>query len=304
MGVGGADVFADQGLDLVHRGGLIFGLEVPGFLGGVFRQLDDRVDHGLDALVRKGDGAQNFFFRQFLDFRFHHHHRVLRAGHDEVEARGRQDVDGGVQHIFAVDEADAGRADRAHEGQARQGQRRRSGDHGHDVRIIFQVVGQDGDDDLRLVLEALDEQGANRTVDQARDQSLFFRRTAFTLEEAAGDLACGEGLFLIIDGQGEEIEARLGGLGGDDGRQHGGFAVGGEDRGVGLTSDAARFQRQLAAAPFEALALDIKHVGFVFPFTTPRGEFRRADRGGRVRVRYPLQMAIRAPWPRSLGRRL
>ena len=38
----------------------------------------------------------------------------------------------------------------------------------------------------------------------------FSRRAAFALEEAAGDLARGVGLLLVVDGQREEVEAGLG----------------------------------------------------------------------------------------------
>ena len=81
-----------------------------------------------------------------------------------------------VEHVFAVDVADAGRADRAHEGQARNGQRRRHGDHRHDIGIIFQVVGQHLRHHQRFVAIAVGEQRADGAVDQARDQGLAFGR--------------------------------------------------------------------------------------------------------------------------------
>jgi hypothetical protein len=42
-----------------------------------------------------------------------------------------------------------------------------------DVRIVLQVVLQDGDDDLRVVLVAFREERTDRPVDQARDQRLL-----------------------------------------------------------------------------------------------------------------------------------
>ena len=152
---------------------------------------------------------QDFVFRQFLDFGFDHHHGVLGAGDDQVHPAVLQLVERRVQDVLAVDEADARGADRAHEGHARDDQGGRGGDHGDDVGIVLEVVLQHGDDDLGLVLEALDEQRADRTVDQAGDQGFLLGRTAFTLEEAARDLAGGEGLFLVVDGQREEVLARL-----------------------------------------------------------------------------------------------
>ena len=54
-----------------------------------------------------------------------------------------------IEHVFVVDEADAGAADRAHERRAGQRQRGGGRDHRHDVGIVLQVVRQRGDDHLR-----------------------------------------------------------------------------------------------------------------------------------------------------------
>ena len=143
--------------------------------------------------------------RQLLGFRFDHQHGVLGAGHDEIELAVGATVDGEVEDVFAIDVADAGGADRAHEGDARNGQRGGGGDHGEDVRVVLHVVLENGDDDLRLVLVAIGEQRADRAVDEARGQRLVLGRTAFALEVAARDLAGGEVFFLVVDGQREEV---------------------------------------------------------------------------------------------------
>jgi hypothetical protein len=44
---------------------------------------------------------------------------------------------------------------------------------GHDVRIVLEVVLDDGDDDLRVVLVAVGEERTDRTVDQAGNQRFF-----------------------------------------------------------------------------------------------------------------------------------
>ena len=120
----------------------------------------------------------------------------------------RQLVQRRVQHVFAVDIADARAADRADERNARDRQRGRGADHRDDVGIVFQVMAQNGADDLRLVAGNPDEERPDRPVDQPRDQRFLFGRPALALEEAAGDLAGGEGLLLVVDGQREEILAR------------------------------------------------------------------------------------------------
>ena len=111
---------------------------------------------------------------------------------------------------------------------AGEGERRGGRDQRHDVRVVLHVVREHGGDDLRLVLEALDEQRADRPVDQARGQRLLLGGAALALEKAAGDLAGGEGLLLVVDGQGEEVDAGLGVLGGDGGGEHDGLAIVGE----------------------------------------------------------------------------
>ena len=78
-----------------------------------------------------------------------------------------------------------------------------------DVGIVLEVVRQHGDDDLGLVAPALDEERADRAVDQAGDQGLLLGRTAFALEVAARDAAGGVGALLVVHGEREEVDAGL-----------------------------------------------------------------------------------------------
>jgi len=59
-------------------------------------------------------------------------------------------------------------------------------------------MGERGDDDLRLVLVALDEEGADRTVDEAGNERLALGRLALALEVAARDASGGEILLLVV----------------------------------------------------------------------------------------------------------
>ncbi len=141
------------------KSGVVFRLEFARLLGGHFGELDDRVDHRLEALVAEHDGAEHHVFVQFLGFRLDHQHGVLRAGNDEVEARLVHLVEMRVENIFAVDVADARAADRAHEGNAGERQRCRGGNHRQDVGIVLEIVLDDGDDDLGVVLVAFRKSG-------------------------------------------------------------------------------------------------------------------------------------------------
>ena len=154
----------------------------------------------------------------------------------------------GIEHVLAVDVADARRADRAVERHARQHQRRRRADHRRDVGIDFGIDRHHRRDDLHFVVEAVREQRPDRPVDEARGQRLLFRRTAFALEEAAGNLARGVRLFLVVDGQREEVLARLRRPARDRGDEHDGVVEAHQDGAAGLAGDFAGFERQRVTA--------------------------------------------------------
>jgi len=75
---------------------------------------------------------------------------------------------------------------------------------------MLAVGGQDRGDDLGLVVVAVREQRADRTIDEAGNQDLAVREASLALEEATGDLARGRSLLDEVDGQGEEVDARTG----------------------------------------------------------------------------------------------
>ena len=255
-----AQIGLDQTLDLVDVLGLVGGLEVPRLLRRLLGELDDRLNDRLEAAMAEHDGLEHLLLGELLGLGLHHHDGIARAGNDEIEVAARHLVDHRVEDVLAVDEADAGGADRAEERHARQRQRRRGRHHADDVGIVLHVVGQHGDDDLGLVLEALHEQRADRPVDEARGQRLLLARAAFAFEEAAGNLAGGVGLLLIVDGQRKEIDAGPGLLLEDHGGEHAGLAVLRQHRGIGLPCDASRLEAQLAAAPLDFHALCFEHL--------------------------------------------
>ena len=88
------------------------------------------------------DGAEHDLFGELLGFGFHHQHRVGGAGDDEVELGIDHVVDRRIEHILIVDLADTCRADRTHEGNAGNRQRRGCGDQRDHVGIIFHIVAE------------------------------------------------------------------------------------------------------------------------------------------------------------------
>ena len=103
-----AEHFLFQQRRLRHR-------EFARLLGGFLGERDDRLDHRLEVAMTEHHGAKHDLFGQLLRFQLDHQHGVLSTGDDEIEVGLFHLVERRVQHIFAVTEADARGADRAHE---------------------------------------------------------------------------------------------------------------------------------------------------------------------------------------------
>ena len=257
--IGGVDVLADGLLERRQHGLVVRDGQIPRILGGLLGEADDGIDHRLDAAVREHHAVQHFLFRQLLGFGFDHHHGVAGTGDNEIE-RAFLDLGlGRVEHIFAVDVADARTGDRAHEGHAGQGEGGRRRDQRQDIAFGFAIIAEHMGDHVDFVVETFREQRADRTIDQAAGERFMLSGAALALEEAAGDTAGSGIFFLIVDGEREEILALLHTLGGGDGAQDNGFAQRGDHGGIGLTGNAAGFQGQRAAAPVQFFFVDRKH---------------------------------------------
>ena len=250
-GVGGAQILLDQAEHFLFQRAFVDDLDVARLLGGLLGQLDDRLDHRLEVAVTEHHGAEHDVFVQLLGFRFHHQHGVGGAGDDQVELGFDHLVERRVEHVFVIGEADAGGADRTLERRARNRQRRGGGDQRQNVGIVLHVMRQHGDDDLGLVAPAVDEQRADRAVDQAGNQRFLFGRPALALEIAAGNAARGVGLFLVVDGQRQEVDAFARRLRGHHGGEHDGLAIGRQHGAVGLTGDLAGFKLEGTATPVD-----------------------------------------------------
>jgi hypothetical protein len=231
----------------------------PRLLGALFGEVDDRVDDRPHRLVTERHGAQHDLLRQLLGLRFDHQDTLDGAGDDEVEVRVGAVLKPWIEDVLAIDIADAGGADRAEERNARDRQRGGTADHRDDIRVILQVVAQYRRDNLSLTAETWMEERPDRPVDQTRGQDLLLARPALALEEAAGDLARGEGLLLIVDCQREEVDAGLRRPLTDHAAQHDGIAVGAEHGAIGLTGDPPGLQNQLAPAPVYFITVNAKH---------------------------------------------
>ena len=63
----------------------VAGGELPRILGGFLGQLDDAFADLLAGGMGEHDGAEHDVFLKLIGFGFDHHHRVERAGDDQVE---------------------------------------------------------------------------------------------------------------------------------------------------------------------------------------------------------------------------
>jgi len=189
--------------------------------------------------VTEQHGAEHHVFRQLLGFGFHHQHGVLGAGDDQVELRGFELLGARIEDVLAIGVADAGGADRAVKRHASQAHGGGGADQGRDVAGNFRVERDYGGDHLNLV------------VDQSRGQGLVLGRTAFTLEEAAGNTAAGVEALHVVDGQREEVLAFLGVLLGNDRHQHHGFAHADHHGGSRLAGHVAGFEGDFVLAVLE-----------------------------------------------------
>src|SRR5690606_19268679 len=129
-----------------------------------------------------------------------------------------------------------------------------------DVGVVLVVEREHSGDDLRLVLEAVDEERPNRTVDEAGGQRFLFGGTAFPFEVAAGDLPCRVGSFLIVHGQREEVHSGANFLLGDDGGEDSRFTILGEHSAIGLASQLPRLESELSPAPFNFYTMNVEHL--------------------------------------------
>ena len=243
--IGLANAVAHGGLHGLGQGGVLFRrLPIPIGLAAFGLQFIDGVDHHLHLFVAEHHSAQHHVFGQGVSLGLHHQHGPLGAGHGQVQP-GFGDLGiAGVEDIFAIDITDPRGADGAGgqtERHAGEGEGGGGADQRGQFRIHIRIQRQDGTDDLHLLAETLGKQGTQGTVNKTGGEGFLFGRTAFAPEKTAGDLAGGVGLFLIIDGQREEIAGGPRIFIADGGDQHHGLGHMNDHRAGGLAGNFAGF---------------------------------------------------------------
>ena len=177
-----------------------------------------------------------------------HRQPLARADDDQVERGLLELLEGRVEDELVVDTTDAHGADRPHEGERRDLERRRRPVDAEDVVRRDEIRGEDGADDLNLVAKALRPEWPDRTIDHPRRERRPLGCAAFPLEEATRDLPGGVHLLLDVDREREEVGVRPRVGASDRGREDHGLAGADDDSAVGLLGELARLEGDLLTA--------------------------------------------------------
>ena len=164
--------------------------------------------HGVAGEV---EGFVELRFGKFRGGTFDHDDLLTIADIDEVEVAVLAVGMGRVDDELAIDAADANSADRACERNVRNAKRGGGTVDREHVRVILTIRTQEERDDLSVVEVTLGEERTQRTVGHAGGEDFLLGGTAFALEVTAGEFADCSGLFLVFDGEREEILAFLDG---------------------------------------------------------------------------------------------
>jgi hypothetical protein len=203
----------------------------------------DQTDDFLRLAVGVHERVDQVLLAHLVAAAFDHHDGVLAGGHHELDVGLRGLLERREGDELTVDARDAQPGDRAvprDVGDVQRGARGAQRDH---VRRVLLVGGEHGRDDLRVLLVAVREQRAQRAIHHARGEHLVVAQAAFTLEEAARDLAGGVRLFDVLTGEREEVEAGTL-FARHHGHEHDALAVGGEHGAVGELREAAGLERE------------------------------------------------------------
>ena len=210
--------------------------------------LGDERNDLLDLLMCKKNRAEHLCLGDFLCARFDHHDRVLRSCNGQAETALLALCERRVQDVFTVDHADCHGTRRSHERRIGDGQRNGRTDHAEDLGLDVLLDGEDGRDDLDVIVKSLREQRANGAIDEAGSQDGLLARTTLAFDEAAGDLAHGVELLFEFDAEREKIHAVACGLCYGRAHEHRGVSAAHEAGTAGLFCILAGFDGQCAAA--------------------------------------------------------
>ena len=227
--------------------------------GGILKfRLADLGDDGIDKnkqlfdfLMREHDGIIHIVVGNLAGACLNHDDFLFGSGDREFKRADLALLIIRIENGLAVHKTDERTADRSVPRDIRNRQRDGSADHRRNFRRTVGVDGHDRQRQRDIVAQILREERTNRTVDDTACQNSLFRRLAFTAEESARYFAYGIHFFIIIDGEGKEIDtvARLRGSG--SARENDGFPITDHTGAVGESCDLAGFHLERPAGVFK-----------------------------------------------------
>ena len=245
-------VGAEQLEQFLVKGGVLI-LELR--LADLGNHLVDEVQHRLQVLVRLHDALVHHVVGHLVGFGLDHDDLLVRGGDGGGHAVGLALLLRGVEEVFLAVPSEDDAGDGAVERHVGDGHGGGGTDHGGDLRRAVAVNGQHFAGDDHVVAQVAGEQRAHRAVDQAAGQHGGQAGLALAAHEAAGDAADGVELLVEVHGEREVVDAVLRAGGGGAGDEHGGLAVGHEDRGVAQLCQLADLHHQRAAFVVDLIPL-------------------------------------------------
>ncbi len=213
-----------------------------------------------DGLLAEGHGSEHILFADLIGSSFDHGDVVGGAGDGELEIGVLLLIVGGVDDEFArIDvAADANAGGGAIERSACAHKRGACAHDAHAVRRVLAIDDERGRNYVDFLLEAVDETGANRTVDHTRGQDALVGRLRLALQIATRNASDSVHLLDEVHRQREEVVILF--LIGDDGsHEHGRVALGDLNGTRSLLS-------QLAGGKAVGLPVELEGFSDVFHF--------------------------------------
>src|SRR5262249_13250414 len=212
----------------------------------------DGANDFLDLRMPKFESLDHSIFADFERAGLHYYDGFFGRRDDDIQRAGLLLGNRRVGNELPIEQADANGGDRGGKRQVRAIRGRSSSSDGNDIRVVFAVCSKNQRVDLGFIAPRFREERAHRSVNQARDEDFTLGRTAFALEEAAGNLARGIGVLAIVNGQGEKVFViRL--WRHDGGIENYCVAIFGNNGSIGLLCDLGRFENERPAANFHRL---------------------------------------------------
>ena len=212
-------------------------------------KLLDSSDNLLDLRVAKFESVNDGVLGNLQRAGFDHDDGFFRASNDDVQQALLLLSDGGIGNELAIEQANADAGDGLLKRQVRGIAGRGGSGDGDDIGVIIAISGKHHADNLGFIAPGLGKKRSKRAVNQPGSKDFFFRRAAFALEEAAGNLSSRIGIFAVVDSEREKVSIIDLGSHASSG-EHDRIAIARHNGAVGLFRNSSSFENQRTPADF------------------------------------------------------